>query len=266
MSAETRRQGAVPGGNDQADSHWDARLRQALEHDGFALYQQPIVDLRTGKTLRHELLLRLVEGDRVTPAAKFIDAASRTGLILEIDHWVTDRAIEIAATGRSVTANLSSHSISPGFVEYVRELLTETEANPANLIFELGEADLVEDEAAEDFLWTLKDLGFGLAVDQFGTGPAELAKLRGLPVGYLKLGREFARDLSRDPASRNAIGAIVRPARRFGSRTVAVGVEDLATLQTLEELGADEAQGLALGAPEPLDGERSSPTQSSAAA
>ncbi len=67
------RQGTVPGGSDQAEARWDERLRRALEHDGFALYQQPIVDLRTGKVLRHELLLRLVEGDRVTPAAEFID-------------------------------------------------------------------------------------------------------------------------------------------------------------------------------------------------
>jgi EAL domain-containing protein (putative c-di-GMP-specific phosphodiesterase class I) len=266
MSAETRRQGTVTGGNDQANSHWDERLRRALEHDGLALYQQPIVDLRTGKTLRHELLLRLVEGDRVTPAAKFIDAASRSGLILELDHWVTDRTIEIAAGGRAVTVNLSSQSISPGFVEHLRELLTDTEANPAKLTFELSEKDLVEDDAAQDFLWALKDLGFGLAVDQFGTGPAELAKFRSLPIGSLKLGREFARDLSRDPASRNAIGAIVRPARRFGSRTVAVGVEDLATLQTLEELGADEAQGFALGPPAPLEDEHSAPAESSAAA
>jgi EAL domain-containing protein (putative c-di-GMP-specific phosphodiesterase class I) len=266
MSAETRRQGIVAGGNDQADSHWDERLRRALEHDGLALYQQPIVDLRTGKTLRHELLLRLVENGRVTPAAKFIDAANRSGLILELDHWVTDRAIEIAAGGRAVTVNLSSQSISPGFVEHLRELLTDTEANPAKLTFELSEKDLVEDDAAQDFLWALKDLGFGLAVDQFGTGPAELAKFRSLPVAYLKLGREFARDLSRDPASRNAIGAIVRPARRFGSRTVAVGVEDLATLQTLEELGADEAQGFALGAPAPVEREHQQPTESSAAA
>ncbi len=261
-----RRQGTVPGGSSQAEAHWGERLRGALEHDGLVLYQQPIVDLRTGRVLRHELLLRLVEGDRVTPAAKFIDAAKDSGLTLEIDHWVVDRSIEIAAEGRVVAANLSSDSISPGFVEYVRELLTETEANPANIVFELSEADLVEDEASEDFLWALRDLGFRLAVDQFGTGPAELAKLRGLPVGYLKLGREFARDLSRDPASRNAIEAIVKPARQFGSRTVAVGVEDLATLQTLEELGADEAQGFALGAPEPVEAERTDPAQSSAAA
>ncbi len=265
MSAETRRQEIVPGGTDQAESHWNERLRRALEHDCFVLYQQPIVDLRTGEILRHELLLRLVEGDRVTPAAKFIDAARRSRLILEIDHWVTDRAIELAAGGRAVSANLSSQSISPGFVEHVQGLLTDTEANPANLTFELSEQDLVEDEAAGDFLWALKDLGFGLAMDQFGTGPAELANLRGLPIGHLKLGREFARDLSRDPDSRNAIGAIVKPARRFGSRTVAVGVEDLATLQTLEELGADEAQGFALGAPAPLDGERSNPVEQSAA-
>ncbi len=58
----------------------------------------------------------------------------------------------------------------------------------------------------------------------------------------------------------------MRPARRFGSRTVAVGVEDLATLQTLEELGADEAQGFALGAPAPVEAERSRPAESSAAA
>jgi len=57
----------------------------------------------------------------------------------------------------------------------------------------------------------------------------------------------------------------VKPARRFGSRTVATGVEDLATLQTLEELGTDEAQGLALGAPAPLEGDRSDPVEQSAA-
>ncbi len=261
----SRRQGTVPGGNDQAESHWDERLRRALQNDGFTLYQQPIVDLRSGKILRHELLLRLVEGERVTPAAKFIDAAARSGLIIEIDHWVAERSVEIAAEGRAVAANLSSHSISPGFVEYVRELLTETEANPANLTFELNEEDLVEDETAEDFLWSLRDLGFELAVDQVGTGPAELAKLRTLPVDYLKLEREFARDLSRDPACPNAIEAIVKQARRFGSRTVATGVEDLATLQTLEELGADEAQGLALGAPAPVEGDRSNPVEQSAA-
>jgi EAL domain-containing protein (putative c-di-GMP-specific phosphodiesterase class I) len=261
-----RRQGTVPGGTSQADAHWDERLRHALVHDGFTLYQQPIVDLKTGETLRHELLLRLVEAGRVTAAAKFIDAASRSGLILEIDHWVTDRTLELAAEGRAVAANLSSRSISPGFVDYVREHLTGTKANPANVTFELGEADLVEDPAAAEFLSALKDLGFGLAVDQFGTGPAELTKLRGLPVGSLKLGREFARDLRRDPASLNAVAGIVRPARRFGSRTVAVGVEDLATLQTLEELGADEAQGFALGAPEPVDAEHTASAGSSAAA
>jgi EAL domain-containing protein (putative c-di-GMP-specific phosphodiesterase class I) len=266
MTFDARRQGKVPGGNDQAGSHWEERLRRALEHDGFALYQQPIVDLRTGSILRHELLLRLVEGDRVTPTVEFFDVATRYGPIVEIDLWVCDRAIEIAAGGKPVTMNLASQSITPGFVRHVRERLIETGANPANLTFELSERDLVTAEArAREFLWRLSELGFELAVDQFGTGPAELVKLRSLPVGYLKLGREFARDLSREPGSRDAIEAIVKPARRFGSRTVVVGVEDLATLQTLEELGADEAQGFALGAPEPIEDEYSNPVEQPAA-
>lgn len=260
------REGTVPGGTDQAESHWGKRLRWALAHDGLALYQQPIVDLRTAKVLRHELLLRLIEGGLVTPTAEFIEAANRDGTIVEIDRWVTDRAIEIAATGRPVTVNLSSKSIAPAFLEHVRERLMEAGANPSNLAFELSEGDLIEaGEEGREFLWKLRELGFGLAIDQFGTGPADLRHLRGLPVDYLKLGREFAQDLSRDPASRRAIEAIVKPARRFGSRTVAVGVEDLATLQTLEELGADEAQGYALGAPAPLEAERSTPVEHSAA-
>ena len=260
------RQGTVPGGTDQVESRWAERLRWALEHDGFSLYQQPIVDLRTAKVLRHELLLRLIEEDRVTPAAEFLEAATEDGTIVEIDLWVTEKAIEIAATGRPVTVNLSSKSIAPCFLEHVRERLVETGANPANLAFELSEGDLIEvGEEGREFLWRLRELGFGLAMDQFGTGPADLRHLRGLPVDYLKLGREFAQDLSRDPASRRAIEAIVKPARRFGSRTVAVGVEDLATLQTLEELGADEAQGFALGAPAPLEAERSNAVEQSAA-
>jgi EAL domain-containing protein (putative c-di-GMP-specific phosphodiesterase class I) len=153
-----------------------------------------------------------------------------------------------------VSVNLAAQSIDFGFVENVREGLALSGANPAMLAFELREGDLVgAGESGRDFLWALRELGFGLAMDQFGTDSVDLRHVRSLPIGYLKLGREFAQDLSRDPATRQAIEAIVQPARRFGSRTVAVGVEDLATLQILRELGADEAQGYALGAPTPFE-------------
>jgi EAL domain-containing protein (putative c-di-GMP-specific phosphodiesterase class I) len=246
----TRRDG-VPGGNGQAQGRWVEWLGDVRRHGGFALYGQPIVDLRSGRALRHELLLRLVEDGESIPNGDFLAAAERRDRIEEIDRWVVGRAVKLAAAG-PVNVNLTCRSITPAFVEHLEGLLDADGADPANLALELSEPELTEaGGAGRDFLWKLYGLGCGVAVDVFGTGPAEVHHLRSLPPGYWKLGDEFVRDLPRDRDTRGAVAEIVWLARMFGSRTVAVGVKDLATLQILEELGADQAQGSAFGRPIP---------------
>jgi EAL domain-containing protein (putative c-di-GMP-specific phosphodiesterase class I) len=246
--SSTRRH-QVPGGNGQVEGH-RAGAGDENGQGGLALYAQPIVDLRSGRPVRHELLLGLVEdGGAVTNGD--VLAADHLGPVEETDRWVLDRAVEFAAA-TPVNLNLTAPSITPDYVEYAAELLETAGANPANLAFEVSEPDLLdaEDEGRE-FLWGLHRLGCWIAVDEVGSVSPELGHLRSLPPGYWKLAHGLVWEVRRHRANREAVEAITELARIFGSRTIAVGVDDLATLQILEGLGADQAQGPAFGHPVP---------------
>ena len=88
--------------HDVGEALWLGRIRDALDEDRFVLYAQPIVDLMTGQTVQHELLLRMrTEDGEIIAPGEFLPAAERYGLISEIDRWVIRRAVQIAVGGRA---------------------------------------------------------------------------------------------------------------------------------------------------------------------
>jgi EAL domain-containing protein (putative c-di-GMP-specific phosphodiesterase class I) len=218
------------------------------------LHGQPIVDLRSGGVVRHELLLRLIEGENVISAREFLWAAEADGEIGEVDRVVLREAMALAACGMAVSVNISAHSVRAWFPELVRGQLAAAGADPAKLVFEVKESHLADDEArGREFVRALRELGCGVALDHFGARRNGWTRLRGLPADYLKIDAEFVRDLPRDFGGRRVIERTVELAGRAGQVTVAKGVEDLATLQLLNELGVDQGQGYALGRPAPLE-------------
>lgn len=235
---------------------WIGRLRDALDHDRFVLYAQPIIDLRTEEIVQHELLLRLRDpGGEVIGPASFLHIAEQSGLIGEIDRWVVAQAAEIAAAGRPVELNLSARTISdPTLLDHIEKCIRETGADPKRIVFEITETALVEDEAAAlNFAERVHDLGCKLALDDFGTGYGGFTYLKHLPFDFVKIDVEFVRDLASNPASRHVVQAVLALARDFGLQTVAEGVEDAETLELLRTLGVDFAQGFHIGPPAPPD-------------
>ncbi len=235
---------------------WAGRVREALAHDHFVLHAQPIVDLSTGATVQHELLIRMREpdGSLVAPQS-FLPAAEACGLVVDIDSWVVEQAIGLAARGHAVELNLSARSISaPSLLDRMRSELARTGADPALLVVELTETALmVDDSAAELFIERMRAMGCKLALDDFGTGYGGFFYLKRLPVDYLKIDAEFVRDLTSNQASRHVVEAVVSLARGFGQKTVAEGVEDDATLRLLRTLGVDLAQGFGIARPMPVE-------------
>jgi PAS domain S-box-containing protein len=234
---------------------WVGRIRDALTEDRFVLHAQPIVDLSTGETVQHELLIRMVDSNgSLVPPALFLPAAEEYGLIVDIDRWVVRQAIDLAADGHPVELNLSASSIAaPSLLEDFRRALERTGAEPSLIAVELTETVLLEDEeAASRFISSIAELGCGLALDDFGTGYGGFTYLKRLPVDYLKIDTEFVTDLPTNEASQHVVKAVVNLARGFGQETVAEGVEDEATLRMLRELGVDFAQGYAIARPGPL--------------
>jgi PAS domain S-box-containing protein len=240
--------------NELESLSWVGRIRDALAEDRFVLYAQPIIDLRSGETTSHELLLRMLnrEGAVVNPGA-FLPSAERFDVIQEIDRWVIGQAARLTARGHSVHFNLSAKSLSdPELIPFITSILAETNADPSLMVCEITETALMKQpDGAEAFTHALTALGCRLALDDFGTGYGGFTYLKRLPISYLKIDIEFVRDLLSNSQNQHVVKAIVALATGFGKQTVAEGVEDELTLTQLTDHGVNGAQGYVIGRPAP---------------
>jgi PAS domain S-box-containing protein len=236
------------------DAVWLGRIRAALDEQRLVLYSQPIVNLTTGATVQHELLLRMrdPDGTIITPG-EFLPVAERYGLISEIDRWVIREAVQIAAAGTPTEFNLSARSVGdPLIIHELATAIEETGANPSLLVVEVTETALLgRTGAGREFAQRVSELGCHLALDDFGTGFSSLSYLKHLPADYLKIDIEFVRELTSSETDTRVVRGIVALAREFDQVTIAEGVEDEATLLKLKELGVDQAQGYLFARPAP---------------
>lgn len=230
----------------------DHAMRQALLEGRFRLNYQPQVDLRTGRVLGAEALLRWFDPElgHVSPA-EFIPVAEETGFILEIGHWVLNQAVCQAAqwhaNGHSllVSVNVSALQFQQAnFVESVAASLNQTQLPPRLLELELTESILIQNEQmALNRLDTLAGMGVKLAIDDFGTGYSSLGYLKNLPINRLKIDRSFLRGLPSDQSDVGIVNAVIYLGRALGLRIVAEGVETEIQRQFLEAAGCEQYQG-----------------------
>jgi diguanylate cyclase (GGDEF)-like protein len=237
----------------------EAGLRNAVQSGEFSLHYQPKLDLRTGRVIGAEALLRWTSSEYgpVAPG-EFIPLAEESGLILPIGAWVLRSACEQLARWRaaglpgiSLAVNLSPVQLrSAALIEEVRGLLVEHGLEPSQLELEITETALMDDlDHTRAMLRGLREMGVRIALDDFGTGYSALAYLKRFSVDVLKIDRSFVRDIVTDPSSAAMAAAIVAMAAALGLSTVAEGVETAEQLSSLRTLGCDVAQGYLLSAP-----------------
>lgn len=233
---------------------WVGKIREALDENRMVLYAQPIIPLKDSEPSA-ELLIRMIgrTGEVISPAS-FLGVAEHYGLIAEIDRWVIHEALRFAATGRHVGLNVSAESMAtPDLLEYIKDEIESSGANPADLVFEITETALMADiEKGHAFALGIVELGSSVALDDFGTGYGTFTHVKKLPIKYLKIDIEFVRELVNSQANQHVVKAIVNLATGFGCETIAEGVEDEETLELLKEFGVDFAQGFFLGRPAPI--------------
>ena len=223
---------------------WRQRIEQALEDDRLVFMGQPIVSLTTGVVHHQELLVRMeLDGELITPD-RFLPHAESCELITQIDRWAVEKGIRYAELA-PVSINLSAKSLGNTEIsDTIRRAFDRSSADPSDVTFEFTETAAAENlDGAAELARLLRELGCGVAVDDFGTGYASFTYLRHLPVTELKIDIEFVRELTRNSADQRIVSSMVAVAERFEMTTVAEGVEDETTLLTLRELGVDLAQG-----------------------
>lgn len=237
---------------------WGERIRHALEHDGFVLHVQPILDLARGAVSQYELLLRMRGDDgALIPPNAFLPSAERLNLVQAIDRWVVKEAIAViaeharAGDDLHLEVNLSGRSMGDlELTELIERQLAETGINPGNLIFEVTETTAIANmESAQEFARKLSELGCQFALDDFGTGFGSFYYLKYLPVSYLKIDGEFIVGMADNETDQLMVKAIVQIAHGLGKRTIAEFVGDGRTQALLARYGVDLAQGYHVGLP-----------------
>jgi diguanylate cyclase (GGDEF)-like protein/PAS domain S-box-containing protein len=236
-------------------------LRQALLEDEFRLAFQPSVELRTGRIVAVEALLRWQHPLRgeVLPG-EFIPVAESIGLIHRIDEWVMHAACaQIRAWDEShmpqirVAINVSARWFGhPGFVDSVYHALLTNVVAPERIVLEITEGAMLRlGEETERTMRALQALGIAVAIDDFGTGYASMAYLKLPAVTYLKIDRSFVTGLP-DSANDAAItSAMLAMAASLGLVTIAEGIETEPQHQFLLEAGCEEGQGFLYSYPLP---------------
>jgi diguanylate cyclase (GGDEF)-like protein len=241
---------------------WLRVIREALENDNFVLYAQPILDLRTNRIVRYEILLRLRDhAGNIIPPGAFLDVAEQFGLSGDIDRWVLGKVMAVlndASLGDelSFAVNLSPRSLTdPELLAMVTGENALSIIGPVRLVLEITESAAIYNiHVAKDFLRTLRTQGYEFALDDFGKGFSSFYQLKNLDVDYLKIDGSFVRNLSKDPVDKHLVTAMVTLAESLGKQTIAEFVEDEETLEILRSIGVDCAQGFHIGRPTPLEG------------
>jgi diguanylate cyclase (GGDEF)-like protein len=241
----------------------EEELRSALEHGQFELHYQPRVASDDRRIVGVEALVRWRHPQRgLVPPALFVPLAEETPLIHPLGRWILEEAVSQAARWRAaghasvrMAVNLSPRQLERAdLVDQVAEVLRRYDLPPDALELEVLESVAMTDVRSNaERLATLRRLGVGIALDDFGMGHSSLAYLRELPLDTIKIDRAFLVDLSRDGPNRAIVAATVLIGRTLGRTVVAEGVETEAQFSAVRDLGVDQAQGYGLARPHPAD-------------
>ncbi|HEY7818841.1 MAG TPA: EAL domain-containing protein, partial [Vicinamibacteria bacterium] len=239
------------------------RLRGAVKRDEFVLHYQPQLDVREGKVIGLEALLRWndsVRGQR--PPAEFIPMLEQTGLIGSVGEWVLRKACTQARAWQfaglshlRVSVNLSPLQFRERELpRKVESILKETGLDPGCLELELTETVLMDDQKYSlSVVDQLKDLGALIALDDFGTGYSSLGFLKSFPVDTLKIDRTFIRGIEDDEEDRAICSAIVGLGKALKLQVMAEGVETEVQMGILQNQGCHLIQGFLFARPMPPD-------------
>jgi len=234
-----------------------SKLRRALERDELVILYQSKVDLRTGRVVGAEALLRWrLPGHGDISPSHFIPLAEETSLILDIGEWVLNRVCadyrewqKVVSDPGRIAINLSLRQLKQAsFIARCRNVFRKNEVSPTCFELEVTETTLMTDpKRTIGLLNELYAMGLHLAIDDFGTGYSSLSALQQFPIGTLKIDQSFVRDAAVDTNDAAIVRTIIDMGKSLDLEVIAEGVEDADQLEFLRAHGCFYAQGRLFG-------------------
>ncbi|MES2149367.1 MAG: GGDEF domain-containing phosphodiesterase [Pseudomonadota bacterium] len=251
--------------DEQVRTHHNRRTEvfEALQAHQLCLYYQPKLDMRAGRIVGMEALLRWQHPVRgIVGPLEFLPIVEHSDLIVDIGEWVLREALRQLQQWRTieplwvVSVNIAArHFQRADFVERLKVILQEYPDVPARML----ELEILESSALADvghvraIMLACQALGIRFALDDFGTGYSSMSYLKRLPADVLKIDQSFVRTMLSDRDDLHLVGAVIGLARAFNLGVIAEGVETVEHGALLMRLGCDLAQGYGIARPMPAD-------------
>jgi EAL domain-containing protein (putative c-di-GMP-specific phosphodiesterase class I) len=237
----------------QEETEITLKMREAMADGEFVLYVQPQYNHLSGKMVGAEALCRWVkqDGSIVSPGV-FIPIFEKNGFIKELDKYVWETAFkQVQAWEKAggpqvpISVNISRISLeNDTIVDVIRELSKKYPVDKKHLYFEITESAYMKDQAAlTERVYKLKDIGFAIAMDDFGSGYSSLNSLKDIPIDVLKLDMGFLRGGTNVERGNEIIAYMVSMAKALNLKMVAEGVETKEQAEFLKEIGCTKLQG-----------------------
>jgi diguanylate cyclase (GGDEF)-like protein/PAS domain S-box-containing protein len=240
-----------------------SKLRRSLERDEFLVHYQPKVDLRDGRIVGAEALLRWrLPGHGDIPPSQFIPLAEETNLILEVGEWVLNSVCrdyrelqQTVTTPGRISLNLSLKQLrQASFILRFRSVFRKHGVSPTCFELEITETTLMADSKRTlHLLDELYAMGLHLSIDDFGTGYSSLSALQQFPIGTLKIDQSFVRDVDDDESDATIVRTVIEMGRSLKMNVIAEGVETLGHLNFLRRHHCGFGQGKLFGEPVTLE-------------
>ncbi len=231
----------------------------ALKKGDFVLYFQPICKFNKKKICGAEVLTRWQQGDKLVSPGKFIPLFEESGFITELDKYVFENALKYLKSWQEkglqigfLSLNLSAVDLeNPELINYLQTLLTKYQINPQYLLIEITEtAEMKHKINAKNFLLILQDLGFKIALDDFGEGYSTLENLEYFPYSAIKLSKN---QLNNFPGNAPELENTIQELQQFNLPIIAEGIEELQQAKFLKKQKIDLAQGYLYYKPMPAE-------------
>ncbi len=236
-----------------------AHISRALVHGEFVLYYQPKVNMRTGKVIGAEALIRWQHPYKglLAPAA-FLPVIEDHALAVALGEWVIDTALtqigrwHVAGLDMPISVNIGARQLQQGdFVDRLKALLAAHPlVSPASLELEVLETSALQDMAqVSQVIEDCAQIGVMFALDDFGTGYSSLTYLKQLHVTLLKIDQSFVCNMLDDPDDLAILQGVISLAAAFKRQVIAEGVETVAHGTLLLQMGCELAQGYGIARP-----------------
>ena len=238
-------------------------IRQALLDDALITHFQPQYSLKTGHIIGYEALVRWNHPERgLLLPGEFIEAAEDGGLISRLGARVFEHACKFSKDRQEaglrpikVSVNISAKQLQELlFCDMIKKRVEKYGIRPQDIMLEITESALIgQMDQTKEKIQVLREMGFGVCLDDFGTGFSSLSYLRELPFDILKIDKSFVTDIDDADKEKNLTEDIIRIAHKLGMQVIAEGVERNEQSEILARLGCNSVQGFLTGKPMPPD-------------